>query len=270
MAKKLAHKDADPFKFLDQRVLDDESNDGAAQEAQVTLRQVFNELAKGNSNRQITQNNPEISGHVINIARLKLIAKSPGLYADYISKWPGSSKVFLLDECVSRYAAISIWEALGRSMHTKYAGLNSAKDNDVWAWAKKNKVDAIITHDHSVTFYDKDLTLIAVKNAHDLLKRRPEFHHPTTMPRLPLIIQLEMKKASDAVALLKQHKQTIIEHINNRTHPYIFLREDRFIEGPSYTDIARINDWDTLHRMTQNILRKEIRSRHSGPSIAPS
>ncbi len=235
-----------------------------------SLRSVFNHMAQS-AGSQISLRRPKgIYPETIRFTTSYLIAKMPGLYADHIGGWPGSSHRFLVDENLPKDMGSHLWQAFGRATHTYYEGLNGEKDDKVWRWAVQSRVSAIITRDRRMTD-NGDLGLIAVRHAYDLLRKRKNVSFPVEMPNLPLIIQIDSKSKRSVLSLLKEHKEEIMEHLQYRTSPYVFLTDTHCVKGPSYDDIAKY-DWATIKHMAADIIAKTKMKNgpQNGPSFSPS
>ncbi len=237
----------------------------------VTLRDVFNHLSNKRLNdNAISKKDPDISHNDIKAARSILISKFPGLYADHVEGWPATVHHFLIDENLSKLFAISLWHAFGRATHTEHADLNGAKDPQVWRWAIKNKIKAIVTRDKRMINAKEDLGLIAVKNAYDLLHRETPRRCKLKAEDLPLLIQIEAEHSESVSEILEKHKETILNHLENRTVPYILLTKEQCVIGPTYEDIEKY-DWFVIKGMIASIDKsaKEARQQKNS-SASPS
>ena len=245
-----------PLEMLDKTVV--ESYDRTDESTPIytkTLRSVFNAIAKNPHGKAVNpQNLPKgIFPETLTAARSFIIAHMPGLYADYAEGWPLTPHVFLIDENLPRTLGSDLWKEFGRATHTDYEALSGQHDKDVWRWARLNDVSAVITRDKRMTNDGQDLGLIAVRHAYDLLKKRKKNVHPVEMPNMPLLIQLTSRTKKSPMTLLETHWDAIMEHLEKRTTPYIFLTEKECVNGPSYSDLTR-HDWATIKIMARDIV----------------
>ena len=233
----------------------------------IALKEVFNHLAKCHSapKRKKKSNLPSgIFPETLEYTKGFLIARMPGLYADMIGGWPRSTHKFLIDENLPSSLGVDLWDSFGRATHTNFENLNGEKDKRVWEWAKGNEVSAIITRDRRMSDLG-DLGLIAVKHAHDLLRKRKKHDHPIQMPNLPLIIQIDSRSKKSVHTLMKLHKSEISAHLERRNTPYIFLTDEKCITGPSYDDVGKYN-WETIKYMASDIIEKSKKKNYSSAS----
>lgn len=236
------------------------------------LRDVFNCLAKQKNKSKKAQKKQKLPNGIypetLRHTRSYLIARLPGLYADNIGGWPFSTHRFLIDENLPSTLSIDLWRNFGRATHTNFEDLNGKKDDKVWSWASGNSISAIITRDRRMSDQN-DLGLIAVKRAHDLLRKRKKITYPVEMPHQPLLIQIDSKSRKSVLSLMRIHKEDIMKHLERRTVPYVFLTDTHCITGPSYTDIAKY-DWTTIKQMASDIIGKTKTRPQTSPSASPS
>lgn len=248
------------FRELDKVIL---KTTGAGKEKRnITLNQLFNLLSRKSINdNDICQKDNNINKYIIEDARTLLIAKFPGLYADYIEGWPKSTHSFLLDQNLQRDLSINLWHDFGRATHTEIEGMDKAVDSIVWKWAVENNIKAIITNDLAMGNIKKDLGAIAVKHAHDTSDKDAK--------NLPFIIQVESQITDDVNTILKNNKGKINYHIENRTTPYIYLTAKKCVTGPSYEDIAKYK-WPVIQGMINDLSYSLKLERQSRSAASPS
>lgn len=234
----------------------------------LTLREVFNLMAAcdtpGKPDKRRKGPVPEgVLPETIEDVRNYLIARLPGLYADQIGGWPGTAHQFLLDENLSKMAASALWKTFGRATHTSYENLNGKKDPDVWKWAVRSDISAIVTRDRRMSS-DQDLGLIAVRHSFDMIKKRGA---PPKVPP-PLVIQIVAPSMKSVVKIMAQHREEILRHLQKQTSPYIVLTETRCLSGPSFSDLA-LYKWETVQKVMDDIKYASTHP-HTGPSASPS
>ncbi|PJB69073.1 MAG: hypothetical protein CO093_11390 [Alphaproteobacteria bacterium CG_4_9_14_3_um_filter_47_13] len=242
----------------------DENNEAIT----ITLRDVFNALAAKNGNdEKVIREYKHISHNTIAAARELLIARFPNLYADHIAGKSKTPHYFLIDANLSTTLSTGLWHEFGRATHTKYEGLSTCNDQDVWQWAIRHKLSSIITCDKRMSDHTKDLGAIAVKHTHDILYKNKTSKASTKAGSLPLLIQIPSESELSKQDLLQLHRKTIMQHLENRTTPYIFLNEKECIIGPTYEELAR-HSWETIKSMTKDIWEKT--RPQTCPSASPS
>lgn len=237
-----------------------------------SLRKVFNCLANNKDHKKPVKNENLPDGifpETLEYARSFIIAKLPGLYADNIGGWPKTHYRFLVDENLPPVTVRDLWKEFGRATHTNFEKLATENDKKVWNWAESNAMSAIVTRDKRMSD-QTDLGMIAVRRAYDLLRKRKSVKNPVYMPRQPLLIQIDSTSKKSVLSMMSLYKKEIMEHLENRSVPYIFLTDKRCITGPSYDDIAKY-DWNTIKQMASDILNKARRqTTQTYPSASPS
>lgn len=246
---------------------------------EISLRQIFNSMTRDSGIRGMEESVQQGRKVLIKckktpaaeMGRAVLIARFPGLYADFIAGWPGTSRRFLIDENLSMTLAGKLWKDFGRATHTNFENLDGRKDQEVWRWATNNNIDAIISSDMRMRNHETDLSLIAVHETFQTLKNAKAHNIEIDTKDLPLIIQVELNSTQEVGNILEKHKEFILKNVRTRTAPYIYLGNDLAVCGPSYDDI-REKDWDGVLATIRDIKNavRPARPPRNPPSSAPS
>ena len=233
-------------------------------ENSVTVLDIFNMLAKGMNTRAICKYRPEIRPESVTMAQAFLIAKHPKLYHENVAPISDSGLKLLVDENIAARVIPALRSGFSYATHTNFVGLNGEKDPEVWAWAVNNHIDALITRDQKMVHEDKDLTLIAIESAKNILRRMDETGLDVSLNELPLVIHVDAKHdVSNTVAeIYKKYRDQIHDYIETRTRPYIKVTSGGIIEGPRYATLLyeqkpeireRGEQW--VERWTQKIVQ---------------
>jgi len=246
---------------------------------EISLRQIFNSMARDSGIRgmeESVQQGQKVfikckKTPAVEMGRAFLIAKFPGLYADFVAGWPGTSRRFLIDENLSMTLAGKLWKDFGRATHTNLENLGGRKDQEVWRWAVHNNIDAIISCDMRMRDHEKDISLIAVHETFEALCKAKHAGVGIDTKSLPLIIQIETISTENATDILEKHKEFVLKNVRTRTTPYIYLTNDLTVCGPSYDDI-REKDWNGVLDTIKAIKAAAVamRPRKTPPSSSPS
>ncbi len=231
----------------------------------ITVRDVFNLLAKGMNTRAICKQRPDIKPETVLMARAFLIANHPELYNERISPAPDNNYRLLVDENISARIIPHIREGFNYATHTNFVGLNGKKDPEVWQWAVNNRIDAILTGDKRMVDKDRDLTLIAIENAKDIMRKMGETGLDVNLSELPLVIHVDPLRndvTNTVAALFRKHQAKIHEYLETRSRPYIKVTAGGVIEGPRYVTLlqqekpeikAHANQW--VEQWTTKIIK---------------
>ncbi len=212
----------------------------AANDNIITVRDIFNLLAKGLSVGQIEKLRPEIDRKAIEMGRAFLMAKLPDLYAKEIAEKPPYDYKMLIDENISARLIPAIRKAFGYATHTNFEGLKGENDQTVWRWAVNHNMDALISRDRKMKNEDEDLTLIAVKETLNILERlEPGRINDIDLRKLPTVIHIKEEKniVNTVSHLFNKHMDDIHAYLDKPTSPYLLVSEEGLTPGPTYKEL---------------------------------
>lgn len=205
----------------------------------VTMSEMFNLLQEHRSTRKIRRHRPDIRPMTVMQAHAILIAHHRDVYDEMFGCTTSRDFKILLDENIPARALPGLRDVFRSMAQNHLLNLHAMKDHDLWIWAMRNGIDAIITRDkarqplgETATDAESDLTELAVETARFLLENGSEGEHKT----LPLIIHIDsngdvMKKVID---LARRHRDAIYDHLETRTTPYIRIGDETVHGGPSF------------------------------------
>ena len=150
----------------------------------------------------------------------------------------------LVDENLPPNVIPGIGHDCSFATHIAFEHLLGHSDQDVWAWAVNNHIDAIVTHDRAEKPFVKsvngelvyippvDITSIATESALRMMERGGD----VAFDALPLIVQVTGFDGSGrgAVAMFDLHKDAIYRHIAQRESPYIKISPTAIHNGPRF------------------------------------
>ncbi|MCB9991043.1 MAG: DUF5615 family PIN-like protein [Rhodospirillales bacterium] len=216
-----------------------------------TLQDVFNAVAEDpRAPIKNLSKRHKIPVPVLEAGQAYMIAKLPELYEKAAGP-PGTKRSFLIDENLPPGLSAKLWHDFGAATHPNFIGMGKAKDPEIWNWAVKNKMDAIITRDIRLVEEAKDLSLLALRHAYDHLKNNHQDGKPYKLNGQPIVIGFDSKSDKTVWPKMRRNQNDIHKLLHLGHTPLARITEHGVIPVITTRAVGRAQKWDNVLTMVQ-------------------